>query len=280
MELQQLQTELKALGLYTGDLDGKYGKLTAKAIDLAVLGATNKLHPEWSEERRRLAAEQLVYREHTIDVGAIDGLMGEQTRYAARVYNARITTGSGVSETQWRDRRDADDDVKPKPADTKPIPFQRAKWPTEANARAFYGDTGAHQVLLDLPFPMRLDWEPGTQIHRVSCHEKVATPLRRIWQLTLDHYGYEKVVALRLDRFGGCLYVRPMRGSTRPSMHSWGIAWDVDPSRNQLKWGRDRAALDDLEYDAFWSFVEAEGATSLGRARNYDWMHFQFANRG
>ena len=31
------------------------------------------------------------------------------------------------------------------------------------------------------------------------------------------------------------------------------------------------------EYDAFWSIVEKEGAFSLGRERNYDWMHFQFA---
>ena len=32
-----------------------------------------------------------------------------------------------------------------------------------------------------------------------------------------------------------------------------------------------------MEYAAFWQFVEAEGAVSLGRARDYDWMHFQFA---
>jgi hypothetical protein len=30
-------------------------------------------------------------------------------------------------------------------------------------------------------------------------------------------------------------------------------------------------------YEPFWKFVEEEGAVSLGRARNYDYQHFQCA---
>jgi hypothetical protein len=26
-----------------------------------------------------------------------------------------------------------------------------------------------------------------------------------------------------------------------------------------------------------WRIIEGEGAVSLGRARNFDWMHWQFA---
>lgn len=275
MELQQLQTELKTLHYYEGNLDGKFGKLTAKAIDNAIK-SKRSLPAEWSEERRQLAAEQIVYKAYNIDAGVLDGLMGEQTRYAARVFDTMAKTGDAHPEYYWRDDKDAE--LAKVPTEAKPIPIQRAKWPTQREVPNFYGERGANQATLELPFVMRLDWEPGTQVHRASVHTKVLEPMRRIWTNTLSHYGYDKIVELRLDRFGGCLNVRRMRGSTAWSMHSWGIAWDVDPSRNQLQWGRDRAELDATDYDAFWSFVEAEGASSLGRVKNYDWMHFQFAN--
>jgi hypothetical protein len=77
--------------------------------------------------------------------------------------------------------------------------------------------------------------------------------------------------------FGGCLNVRRMRGGSAWSMHSWGIAFDFDPDRNQLRWGRDRAAFAKPEYNKWFELWEEEGAVSLGRVRNFDWMHVQFA---
>jgi hypothetical protein len=67
-----------------------------------------------------------------------------------------------------------------------------------------------------------------------------------------------------------------MRGGNAWSMHSWGIAFDFDPDRNQLKWGRDKAAFGRPEYGKWFELWE-EGAISLGRARNFDWMQTQFA---
>jgi len=52
----------------------------------------------------------------------------------------------------------------------------------------------------------------------------------------------------------------------------------MDPDNNQLKWGKDRASFAKPVYNDYWKIVEAEGATSLGRSRNFDWMHFQFAD--
>ena len=51
----------------------------------------------------------------------------------------------------------------------------------------------------------------------------------------------------------------------------------MDPENNRLRWRADKAALARPEYDKFWEIVEAEGWTSLGRAKGYDWMHFQAA---
>ncbi|MCF8078467.1 MAG: hypothetical protein K9K88_04215 [Desulfobacterales bacterium] len=44
-----------------------------------------------------------------------------------------------------------------------------------------------------------------------------------------------------------------------------------------LKWGRDRAHFARTEYDAWWRLWEEEGWVSLGRQRNFDWMHVQAA---
>ena len=51
----------------------------------------------------------------------------------------------------------------------------------------------------------------------------------------------------------------------------------MDPDHNGLKVHRPQARLSGTDYDAFWEFVEDEGGVSLGRERDYDWMHFQFA---
>ena len=101
---------------------------------------------------------------------------------------------------------------------------------------------------------------------------------KKISDILLAEYGVEKLHELGIDRFGGCLNVRLKRGSAHSwSIHSWGVAVDLDPDRNQLRWSGTRASFARPEYDAFWKIVEGEGWTSLGRTRDYDWMHFQAA---
>jgi len=142
----------------------------------------------------------------------------------------------------------------------------------------FYGNVGENQTTLILPYEMYLAWEPETKVHKISCHKKIHDSLERIFEKTLNHYGIDKIKELRLDSFGGCLNVRKMRGGSSWSIHSWGAAIDLDPDRNQLKWGKDKAVFAKPEYTEFWKIVEGEGATSLGRSRNMDWMHLQFAD--
>lgn len=141
----------------------------------------------------------------------------------------------------------------------------------------FYGPVGENQIKIELPYKLKLAWAPSTTLSRITCNQKVAQSLGIIFDNTLKTYGEKDIEKLRLNMFGGCLNVRKMRGGSAWSIHSWGAAIDLDPDNNQLKWASPKATFSKKEYEPFWKIVEAEGWTSLGRRRNYDWMHFQAA---
>jgi hypothetical protein len=154
------------------------------------------------------------------------------------------------------------------------------RWPKQGYTSMvnYYGPVGENQTSLELPYTMKLAWDKNATIKKMTCHQKCAKSFYNIFEKTLKHYGNAEIKKLRLDLFGGCLNVRRMRGGSSYSIHSWGAAIDLDPDNNQLKWGKDRATLAKSVYDPFWKIVEEEGATSLGKERNFDWMHFQFAS--
>jgi hypothetical protein len=153
------------------------------------------------------------------------------------------------------------------------------KWPKQDynSMCAFYGPVGENQTRLVLPFTLKLAWDTSTSIKRITCHEKVAESLYKIFENTLKTYGERELRKLRLDLFGGCLNVRKMRGGSSWSIHSWGAAVDLDPDRNTLRMTSKQASFAKPEYRDFWNIVEKEGWVSLGRVKNYDFMHFQAA---
>lgn len=267
MDLREIQTVAKSRGMYPAKIDGLWGP-ASKAACIALILEQRVNARDWPQGRLTIGAGQAICRSMGIDAGLVDGFMGPQTRYAFEVYASRKATGQVPSPAEtWRDE--------PAPA-AKPPPAASI-WPTQAQVPSFFGAVGANQVTMTFPYPMRLAWDLKTVVTRASCHAKVKVPFERIFQKTLDHYGIDGVQRLRLDRWGGCLNVRKMKGGSSWSMHSWGIAHDLDPDRNQLTWGRDRAEFAKAAYEPFWRIVEAEGMVSLGRARNFDWMHFQAA---
>lgn len=140
----------------------------------------------------------------------------------------------------------------------------------------FYGPVGENQTKLELPYPLKIAWETNVTITKMTCNIKCAKSFYNIFEKTKKTYG-DDLYKLKLDIFGGCLNVRRMRGGSSWSIHSWGAAIDLDPNNNQLKWGKEKASFAKSVYNDFWKIVESEGAVSLGKARNYDWMHFQFA---
>lgn len=242
MDTKKIQAKLNELGYDAGPVDGDAGGRTTKAI----------LH--FQEDHNLLQ----------------DGKVGPLTEKA--LADAKPHT---------------DPDLISFRAPAKGSP-KATNWPRQKDCISFYGPQGGPKATagtVHLVAPMRIAWARDQRISSFKCHEKVAAAMTTIFAETVAHYGEDKWRELGLDLFGGCYNLRAMRGGTAYSMHSWGIAVDIDPERNQLKWSRNAvpgrrpaAQMAKAEYEAFWNIVESAGATSLGRVRDFDWMHFQFAS--
>ena len=152
------------------------------------------------------------------------------------------------------------------------------QWPRQQDARSFYGSPGTNHAKLVLPFPMFLAWDLKTEIKTFTINKKCLESAQRAFAVIAQAYPTAKDRrALGIDLFGGCFNDRPMRGGSQPSMHSYACAIDFDPERNQLKWTHTQARLAKPDAAPFWKAWEDEGWLSLGKARDFDWMHVQAA---
>lgn len=261
MTNRELQRALQTHGHYRGNIDGIIGPQSRAAINefLNRHGITNR--GNWSNSRNIIAAKQLVCKLLNIEVGAIDGLKGPQTRFAFDVF-----AGKDVSTEELR---------QPKPNDS--LPVQSNRWPrqTTAEMTAFYGRPGENLTTIDLPYTMKLAWDKRQKINRFAINARCAESAVRCFNRVVQVYNPSQIKDLGLDLFGGCFNIRNMRGASRPSTHSWGAAIDLDPERNQLRWPMSRARLGQPDAIPFWEIWESEGWVSLGRARNFDAMHYQ-----
>lgn len=149
---------------------------------------------------------------------------------------------------------------------------------TDAEIIAKYGQPGNSDnfTTIALPYPMRIAWDIKTQVRKMQCHEEAANNFTNVFEELLKAYGLPRLQELGIDLFGGCVNVRTMRGSTkRWSRHAWGIAIDLDPSRNALKTPWHRAQFSKPEYVAMHEIFEKNGFQNYGKVKLFDAMHFE-----
>jgi hypothetical protein len=117
-------------------------------------------------------------------------------------------------------------------------------------------------VLFELPYPLVYG---NSMTRRSRCH-RLMVPIFQAVLADLKAEGLSE----RVTHYGGIYNKRPIRGGSRPSTHSWGIAIDVNPHQNLLGTpGRMRAEVVQL-------FAQ-HGFTWGGLFRRQDPMHFQYA---
>jgi len=259
-KIELVQAYLKKRKAYNGKVDGLMGPNTRKGLAVLEDGSERG---NWSINRRIIAAIQVLADELDIPAKPIDGRWGPITEEAFNQLTRNIS-------------------------DNPSRPFIRAEdieianpnnWPQQYTQEfeEFYGRPGEKLAKISLPYTHNLSWKPYTAVNRFSCHQKVAESMEKVLVNVLDHYGLDQIKRLGLNKWGGCFNIRKIRGGSKMSMHSWGIASDYDPTRNKLKWHADKATFADPVYKEWWQFWEDEGWVSLGRQRNYDWMHVQAA---
>lgn len=161
----------------------------------------------------------------------------------------------------------------PRKIDREEHPF----WPLQKDCTSFYGPPGNIKCTSGIVTPKVHLFYGDTVVRSFRCHELVQETFQQVFDRTIDHYGEAEWRRLGLDRFSGCFNVRKMRGGNAWSMHSWGIAYDLDAGRNTLHQDHRTAEFAKPAYTPYWEIVESEGLVSLGRARDFDWMHVQAA---
>lgn len=266
---KQIQKLLKAAGYYSGELDGSLGTKSLQAIGTLLqrrAGDCLSDPSKWSASRRAVGAAQIVLKYAGHAVGAIDGYWGNLTEGAWQEWEHFQSSGAPLE----LDRRQV-----------TTLPSKADIFPVQKNLEAFYGKPGAgvqaQLVMVDLPFPMRLDWNLSTVTKRAQLHKKCADSALRALQLIKSHYGYERIRELGLDRTAGTYNHRKMRGGSSWSVHAYGAAWDFYAGPNGLNTRAPEALFSKPAYKAWLDIWESVGWVSLGRAIGRDYMHVQAA---
>lgn len=156
------------------------------------------------------------------------------------------------------------------------------QWPLQSEVRrgnSMFGKPGDESNLVSIVPPYTLYYE-GKALRSIRVHRAIASHVQDALREVLEHYGAEKIHALGFDRYSGSYNYRSTAAGRSLSMHAWGIALDFAAESNAYATKAPRASLSAPACAKWWEIWESHGAVSLGRARDYDWMHLQFARLG
>jgi len=134
---------------------------------------------------------------------------------------------------------------------------------TSQQALKKYGDPLLEKSLTLWDVPTEL--EIGVIPKRLYCNKDIVTPLSLAFKNLIDR-GFVS----ELKTFDGCFNIRKKRGLSSMSLHSWGIAVDVNAAWNQLN------MTPKLSAGFVKCFIDA-GFEWGGTWTRKDGMHFQLA---
>jgi len=125
------------------------------------------------------------------------------------------------------------------------------------------------------PYPLFYSDGKRTPLRTLLLHKKVVDVYTAAYTEVKQEFTPAEIKENHLDICAGTFNYRPMRGGSRLSVHSWGIAIDMDPARNPFpsKW---REGM--LNHE-FADILEKHGLWWRGRPGDNDPMHFQAAWR-
>jgi hypothetical protein len=146
-------------------------------------------------------------------------------------------------------------------------------WPRSdrASVEAFFGKPGdeSNLVPFEFPFPTYYD---GKRVLKSRCHRKVKDSLLRVLSCIGERHGEDRGIMEEAEDYGGIYNFRPKRGASSLSLHSWGIAIDLDADDNAFRDSWPVKA--DMPLEIMEAFAR-EGWTSAGAWWGYDGMHHQ-----
>lgn len=122
-------------------------------------------------------------------------------------------------------------------------------------------DEGTYMAVWDVPAELEI----GVIPKRLYCNRAIVGPLSNAFKNLID-----RGCVSELKTFDGCFNIRKKRGLSSMSLHSWGIAIDVNAFENQLN------MIPQLSAKFVKCFTDA-GFDWGGSWARKDGMHFQLA---